>query len=176
MTTRRTSPSSARPTKGRKTVGLLTTGSLGENNRVNVFFEWSKVKLFDIPLAVNTGEGGCQGQTVSVCNRARLYPDLANVVFGTPLAAEPTKLSCQAKSKVNCLWIRRYSNGMSVVNVSDGSVTSDARPRRRRLPRRHERLRPWAARRRHVRQEGLGDGPGVVGTPTDLRRRLGAVR
>jgi hypothetical protein len=111
-------------TKGRKTVGLLTTGSLGENNRVNVYFEWSKVKLFDIPLAVNTGEGGCQGQTVSVCNRARLYPELANVAFGTPLAAAPVKRSCQAHSKINCLWVRRYSNGMSVVNVSDGSVTA----------------------------------------------------
>ena len=110
--------------KGRRTVGLLTTGSLGENNRENVFFEWSKVKLFDIPLAVNTGEGGCQGQTVSVCNRARLYPELANVAFGTPLADKPFKRSCQKKSDANCLWIRRYSNGMSVVNVSDGSVTT----------------------------------------------------
>ncbi len=110
--------------KGHRTVGLLTTGSLGENNRTNVFFEWSKVKLFDIPLAVNTGEGGCQGQTVAVCNRARLYPDLANVAFGTPVAGQPAKQSCQAKSKVNCLWVRRYSDGMSVVNVSDGSVTT----------------------------------------------------
>ena len=110
--------------KGRRTVGLLTTGSLGENNRENVFFEWSKVKLFDIPLAVNTGEGGCQGQTVTVCNRARLYPELANVAFGTPLADKPFKRSCQGKSNVNCLWIRQYSNGMSVVNVSDASITA----------------------------------------------------
>ncbi len=109
---------------GRRTVGLLTTAALGENNRVNVFFEWARVKLFDIPLAVNTGEGGCRGQTVAVCNRARLYPDLANAALGEPLAQEPFKRACEGRSDVNCLWVRRYSHGMSVVNVSAGSVTT----------------------------------------------------
>jgi hypothetical protein len=109
---------------GRRTVGLLTTAALGENNRVNVFFEWARVKLFQIPLAVNTGEGGCQGQTVSVCNRAQLYPDLANANLGEPLAQEPFKRSCTANPDVNCLWVRRYSHGMSVVNVSAEPVTT----------------------------------------------------
>ena len=111
--------------KGRQTVGLLTTGSLGENNRENVFFEWSKVKLFDIPLAVNTGEGGCQGQTV-----VGLQPGPALSRAGERRVRHTTgrrsRSSARArrKSDVNCLWIRRYSNGMSVVNVSDGSVTT----------------------------------------------------
>jgi hypothetical protein len=109
---------------GRRVVGLLTTASLGENNRVNVFFEWARVKLFQIPLAVNTGEGGCQGQTVSVCNRAQLYPDLANANLGEPLAQEPSKQACTGNPDVNCLWVRRYSHGMSVVNVSAEPVTA----------------------------------------------------
>jgi hypothetical protein len=83
------------------------------------------VKLFDIPLAVNTGEGGCQGQTVSVCNRHRLYPDLANARLGKPLTVEPERIKCQGRSKVNCLWVRRYTHGMSVVNVTDQPMSAD---------------------------------------------------
>jgi hypothetical protein len=113
------------PEHGGQVVGLLTTATLGENTRPNVFFGWSRVKLFDIPVAVNTGEGGCQGQTVAVCNRHRLYPDLANARLGEPLTVEPERVECQGRSKVNCLWVRRYSHGMSVVNVTDQPVAVD---------------------------------------------------
>ena len=70
-------------------VGLITTYTLGghaEPDRAKVFYEWSRVKLFDLALAVNTGDGGC-GPTVQsdVCNRYGTYPELTTYVSASPL-------------------------------------------------------------------------------------------
>jgi hypothetical protein len=111
---------------GGQTVGLLTTAELGVNDRSSVYFGWARVKLFDIPLAVNTGEGGCQGRTVTVCNRHDLYPELSDTNLGKPVQSMPQKLQCQAGSKVHCLWLRRYDHGMSIVNVSPKPITVSA--------------------------------------------------
>ena len=47
---------------GRRTVDLITTASLrGAQNQTpaKVFYQWSRIKLFDVAVAVNTGDGGC---------------------------------------------------------------------------------------------------------------------
>jgi hypothetical protein len=100
-------------------VGLITQGTLGAHSRVNVYFQWARVKLFDFPLAVNTGDDGCPGASADgVCNRQASYPELASARLGPPLDHEPVPFACSAGSKVHCLWVRRYERGMALVNVS----------------------------------------------------------
>lgn len=111
------------PNHGGHTVGLLTTGTLGDNNRKNVYFEWARVKLFVVPLAVNTGDTGCAAAAGAPCNRHQLYPELADIAFGAPVDKEPERVHCQPGSEINCIWVRRYERGMSVVNVSDSTIT-----------------------------------------------------
>jgi hypothetical protein len=100
-------------------VGLITTGTLGgEHSRVGVFFEWARVKLFAIPLAVGTGDSGCAKTAPgAVCNRQAAYPELAGLVLGKPLSNAPSSHECDAASQSRCVWTRQYANGMSVVNV-----------------------------------------------------------
>jgi hypothetical protein len=111
------------PQHGGHVVGLLTTGTLGENNRTNVYFEWARVKLFVVPLAVNTGNAGCASAYGAPCNRHALYPELADIAYGKPIDKEPVKTECQKHSRINCVWVRHYEHGMSVVNVSDRTRT-----------------------------------------------------
>jgi hypothetical protein len=102
---------------GGRVVGLLTTATIGKQNRKNVYYGWSRVKLFAIPLGVNTGDQGCAAAKGAPCNRHALYPELADVTFGAPLAAMPESTRCERGSDVRCLWARRYQQGMSLVNV-----------------------------------------------------------
>jgi hypothetical protein len=110
---------------GRVAVGMLTSGTLGEQNRRNVFFEWARVKLFPIPLAVDTGEGGCKRGDTSVCNRYHLYPDLGDATLGRPVSAAPVSSQCDRGSNVRCVWVRTYEGGMSIVNVTDHWISVD---------------------------------------------------
>lgn len=107
------------PAHGGQIVGLITQATLGgEHTRDGVYFEWSKVKLFKIPLAVGTGDDGCPGKPAnSICNRQAIYPELANLAFGTPIDAEPRSGDCAAGSTVDCVWSRRYEHGASIANV-----------------------------------------------------------
>jgi hypothetical protein len=83
------------------------------------------VKLFPIPLAVNTGEGGCKTGNPAICNRHRLYPELADATLGKPISAAPTSAQCDQGSTVRCAWMRTYEDGMSLLNVTDHPVTVD---------------------------------------------------
>jgi hypothetical protein len=106
--------------RGRPVVGLLTQGTMGgKHSRDTVYYEWARVKLFVIPLAVNTGDDNCGNPPPgTLCNRQALYPELANITFGAPLTRAPTASKCASGSKVHCIWMRRYENGLSLVNVS----------------------------------------------------------
>jgi hypothetical protein len=101
-----------------RVVGLLTTATIGTQNRKNVYYAWSRVKLFAIPLGVNTGDRGCAAAKGAPCNRHALYPELADVTYGAPISAMPESLRCDPGSDVHCLWLRRYEQGMTLVNAS----------------------------------------------------------
>jgi hypothetical protein len=108
---------------GQRVVGLITTYTLGgkrNQTRAKVFYEWSRVKLFNLALAVNTGDGGCPagGTRSGVCNRYGTYPELANIRFGAPVDAGPRRSGCSAGSSTHCVWTRAYTNGLNVLNAS----------------------------------------------------------
>jgi hypothetical protein len=106
---------------GRRVVGLITTFTLGgaqNQTRPKVFYEWSRAKLFDISMAVNTGDGGCPNARTDVCNRYGTYPDLVNVEFGPPTGKDPVSTSCTGTSKIHCVWTRSYAGGVNVLNAS----------------------------------------------------------
>jgi hypothetical protein len=106
---------------GRRTVALITTATLGgaaNQTRFNVFYQWSRVKLFDLATGVNTGDGGCgPDPTSGVCNRQGVYPELVDTLMGGPLSSGPTRQSCASGSKIHCVWIRRYRLGTNIVNA-----------------------------------------------------------
>ena len=108
---------------GKRVVGLITTYTLGgqqNQTRENVFYEWSRVKLFDLAVGVNTGDGGCPsgGSRSGVCNRYGTYPELVNVRFGKPAGAEPQRSACPEGSSIRCVWMRAYADGVNVLNAS----------------------------------------------------------
>jgi hypothetical protein len=110
------------PDHGRRTVGLLTTHTLGGEkgqNRSTVYYEWSRVRLFDLALAVNTGDGGCPdgGTTSGVCNRYALYPELTDLALGAPVDPRPVARACLGSSRVRCLWSRTYDDGVVLTNA-----------------------------------------------------------
>ncbi len=117
------------PHHGGQVVGLITQGTLGGSvTRDSVYFEWARVKLFRIPVAIGTGNDGCPGvATESICNRQASYPELANAALGTPIDRDPRSGHCETGSSIACVWYRRYTTGASVVNVS-------AHPKRIDLP------------------------------------------
>lgn len=105
---------------GHRTVALITTASLGgagAQTRARVFYEWSRIKLFNIPVAVNTGDGRCAG-AAGVCNRYGSYPVLVNTVFGRPRGPVPRHKQCVQHSAIHCVWLRRYARGVNVLNAS----------------------------------------------------------
>lgn len=107
---------------GRRTVGLITSASLGgreRQTRRNVFYEWSRIKLFDLPVAVNTGDDRCaQAPATAVCNRFGIYPELVDSVLGRPLTKAPGSRQCIGRSEVRCVWLRQYRQGTVVLNVT----------------------------------------------------------
>jgi hypothetical protein len=112
--------------EGRRTVALITTGSLGgaaNQTRSHVFYAWSRVKLFDLAVSVNTGDGGCgDAGSDAVCNRYGVYPQLVDTVMGQTVSSRPTSQSCARRSKINCVWVRRYRQGTTVLNARPVAV------------------------------------------------------
>ena len=53
-----------------------------------------------------------------MCNRYGTYPQLTNVSFGKVQGTKPTSQKCEKRSKVHCVWLRRYGKGMNVLNAS----------------------------------------------------------
>lgn len=104
-------------TLGHRTVALITSDTLGgedRQDRANVYYQWSRVKLFNMAVAVNTGTGGCLSP--GECNRFGIYPELADVEFGRPLRAGPAKQACLTKGSSACVWTRTYAKGVNVLN------------------------------------------------------------
>ncbi|MCL2542699.1 MAG: hypothetical protein FWE71_09625 [Nocardioidaceae bacterium] len=114
---------------GHRTVALITTSDLGGangQNRATVYYVWSRIKLFNLAVGVNTGSGDCS--TVAPgrpCNQGGSYPELVDTRFGAPLTAAPQSTSCTKGSKISCVWSRRYAQGASLLNAtgSKRSVT-----------------------------------------------------
>lgn len=107
---------------GRRTVALITTATLrGAQNQTasKVYYQWARIKLFDLAVGVNTGNGGCgpNGSASGVCNRYGTYPRLADIDFGKPLGPRPWSQGCTSGSEVRCVWVRRYLRGTDVINV-----------------------------------------------------------
>ncbi len=104
-------------------IGLLTTATVGTQNRQDVYYGWTRAKLFAIPVGVNTGDAGCAGAGGRPCNRAGLYPELANVGYGPPVSTRPATIECAPGDAIHCLWFRRYQAGMSLLDVSPATRT-----------------------------------------------------
>jgi hypothetical protein len=104
---------------GGRVIGLLTTATVGSQDRESIFYGWTRAKLFAIPIGVNTGDRGCTQAGSAPCNRHASYPELANVVYGAPVASRPESTECAPGDAVHCLWLRRYQHGMSLLNVSE---------------------------------------------------------
>lgn len=115
---------------GHRTVALITTATLGgaaNQTRSKVFYAWSRVKLFNLAVGVNTGDGGCGGaEPGAPCNRHGVYPELVDTKFGAPLGSRPVRQSCASGSRIHCLWLRRYSRGVDIINVR-GSARKNVR-------------------------------------------------
>ena len=106
---------------GRRTVVLLTSATLGgdhRQNRAGVYYEWARVKLFNLAVAVNTGDGGCRNSRSGVCNRYALYPELTDVRWGKPTQPQPSSVRCESGSTIRCVWSRTYRSGVDLVNVT----------------------------------------------------------
>lgn len=107
---------------GHRTVALISTGNLGGptgQTRANVFYEWARIKLFNLAVAVNTGDIGCPPHPHNgICNLYTLYPELTDVRFGRPTAPAPAASDCSEDSKIHCVWTRSYVHGTDVLNAS----------------------------------------------------------
>ncbi len=78
------------------------------------------MKLYDVPAAFGTGVDRCgissEVPIDTACNRGGLAPPtLVDTVLGNPLDAAPTSQSC-APDGWHCVWVRRYQDGMVLVN------------------------------------------------------------
>jgi hypothetical protein len=105
-----------------KVVGLLTQSGLGRDvSRSSVYFAYARVRLFDMPLAVFTGENRCHGHE-ALCDRQGVYTRLATAQFGRPLTSAPRSYDCTGGSRVLCLWVRQYSGGLVALNASGRAV------------------------------------------------------
>jgi hypothetical protein len=107
---------------GRRTVGLITTATLGgqaNQTRRDVYYQWSRIKLFDMAVAVNTGDDRCAdaADPDAICNRYGVYPELTSIRFGEPLERGPSSEACLRRSEVRCVWTRHYAAGADVANV-----------------------------------------------------------
>lgn len=112
---------------GGQVLGLITVGTLGgDKSRDNVFFEWARVKLFDIPLgvAVWDREKACPGvASHEQCDTLLTYPELTGVQIGRPIEARPDSKQCEAGKPPRCVWSRRYEKGAMIANVQDRAIS-----------------------------------------------------
>lgn len=111
---------------GKHVMGLITNANMaGRQDRQTAVYAFSRVKLFPIPVGINTGDDGCpKSPPGALCNRHGVYPELVGMQFGATVDSRPSNPGCNGTDP-HCIWFRRYVNGASVVNVSDrpGTVT-----------------------------------------------------
>ena len=163
------------PKHGGQVLGLITVGTLGgDKSRENVFFEWARVKLFDIPLgvAVWDREKACPGvPSHESCDTLLTYPELTGVQLGKPIEARPDSSRCEAGKPPRCVWSRRYEEGAMVANVQGrGDRRLQAVARHEGLPVRARRGEQSAPRREPVRHRGHDRPAPVVRAPAGLQR------
>lgn len=106
---------------GHRTIALITTANLGgvqNQTRKKIFYAWGRVRLFNMPVAINTGNDRCAGGKQAICNRFGAYPKLTDHNFGRPITSRPESTKCGSVKHYRCVWIRRYTKGAVVVNVS----------------------------------------------------------
>ncbi len=72
-------------------------------NKDDVYFRSSRARLFSSPIAVNS-------------LNSRLYPELTSATLNGPFVAGPFTISCDDTATGQCLWARRYSGGLVIVN------------------------------------------------------------
>jgi hypothetical protein len=105
-----------------RTVALITTATLGgprNQTPAKVYYQWARLKLFNMAVGVNTGNDRCRGAArTDICNRYGTYPELNDVRFGAPLGRSPAQQACQKRSTKRCVWTRHYANGVDVLNAS----------------------------------------------------------
>lgn len=77
--------------------GNLTT------DKNDIYYRTSRAKLFSSPVAINAYD-------------PRLYPELTSATLNGPFAGDPSAEQCDNLAAGECVWIRRYSGGMVVVN------------------------------------------------------------
>ncbi|MGZ4712016.1 MAG: hypothetical protein ACXVJ7_13230 [Acidimicrobiia bacterium] len=113
------------PAHGGHVVGLITQALMGgDESRAAIFYEWSRARLFAIPMAIGTGSGGCGNVAPgSICNRRLFVPELASTTFGPPVEPAPVAIDCDPGSTIHCTWVRRYQRGIVVVNARDHAVS-----------------------------------------------------
>jgi hypothetical protein len=104
---------------GRHVMGLITNSNLaGRQDRDTAVYAFARVKLFPIPVGINTGDDNCPHSAPgSLCNRHGVYPELIGLELGAPVDARPSNPGCRGTDP-HCMWYRRYANGASVLNVS----------------------------------------------------------
>lgn len=111
---------------GKHVMGLITNANMaGRQDRRTAVYAFSRVKLFPIPVGINTGDDDCPNSPPgALCNRHGVYPELVGLQLGATIDSRPSNPDCRGTDP-HCMWFRRYANGASVVNVSpqNGSVT-----------------------------------------------------
>ncbi len=76
----------------------------------DVYFRSSRARLFSSPIAVNS-------------LNPRLYPELTSAILSGAFVAGPFSSTCNNISAGECLWGRRYSSGLVLVNNTDQEKT-----------------------------------------------------
>ena len=100
--------------EGRRVVGLLTTYTLGgpaHQNRADVFYEWARVKLFDLPLAVNTGNDDCDGVPERRVQPLRHLSRAGRRTVRQAAGRLPACTALHAGQRREVLWTRQYAAG-----------------------------------------------------------------
>jgi hypothetical protein len=103
--------------KNSKVVNLLKEGGSGASQKQRVYFRWASNRLANLPVVVNTGDDHCGGSLAPgvVCMRNGLFPELDSVQLGRPMGTQSQPMDCV--TFINCLQVRRYEQGMVLVNL-----------------------------------------------------------
>jgi hypothetical protein len=86
----------------------------------HILYQWAVMKLYDVPAGFGTGVARCgvpaTEPIASACNQGGLAPArLVDTVLGEPLDPAPAAHDC-ASDGWHCVWIRRYQDGIVMVN------------------------------------------------------------
>lgn len=94
----------------------------------HIAYQWAVMQLYAVPAAFGTGVDRCgiasSTAIETACNRGGLVPAaLEDAVLGPPLDPAPLGRSC-AEDGWHCVWVRRYRDGMVLVNDTPGARPS----------------------------------------------------